>query len=121
MVETLIGKKRPRDDDFILTFPGIVPYAKRAAVDKSGLPVYQPTGAAYQQALAMQVQQPFVPVTSVDKFLSLHTSEMYCVTFGTEVGMGTKREKFKANVLFPPFCKEKIHVLLSKDWLLQNC
>ncbi|GIX73160.1 muscleblind-like protein 1 [Caerostris extrusa] len=58
MVETLIGKKRPRDDDLILTFPGIVPYAKRAAVDKSGLPVYQPTGAAYQQALAMQVQQP---------------------------------------------------------------
>ncbi|XP_015910677.1 muscleblind-like protein 1 isoform X2 [Parasteatoda tepidariorum] len=46
-----------------VTFPGIVPYAKRAAVDKSGLPVYQPTGAAYQQALAMQVQQPFVPVT----------------------------------------------------------
>ncbi|XP_035216845.1 muscleblind-like protein 1 isoform X6 [Stegodyphus dumicola] len=65
VVETLIGKKRPRDpaDDLILTFPGIVPYAKRAAVDKSGLPVYQPTGAAYQQALAMQVQQPFVPVT----------------------------------------------------------
>ncbi|XP_054723290.1 muscleblind-like protein 2a isoform X1 [Uloborus diversus] len=65
VVETLIGKKRPRDpaDDLILTFPGIVPYAKRAAVDKSGLPVYQPTSAAYQQALAMQVQQPFVPVT----------------------------------------------------------
>ncbi|XP_054723325.1 protein muscleblind-like isoform X5 [Uloborus diversus] len=49
--------------DRLETFPGIVPYAKRAAVDKSGLPVYQPTSAAYQQALAMQVQQPFVPVT----------------------------------------------------------
>ncbi|GFS45681.1 muscleblind-like protein 1 [Trichonephila inaurata madagascariensis] len=56
-----------------VTFPGIVPYAKRAAVDKSGLPVYQPTGAAYQQALAMQVQQPFVPVTCVPRLIFTST------------------------------------------------
>ncbi|XP_067118690.1 protein muscleblind-like isoform X5 [Centruroides vittatus] len=44
-------------------FPGMVPYTKRPALDKSGIPVYQPSTAAYQQALAMQVQQPFVPVS----------------------------------------------------------
>ncbi|GFW67579.1 muscleblind-like protein 3 [Trichonephila clavipes] len=44
-------------------FPGISPYSKRPAMDKSGLPVYQPSTAAYQQALTMQVQQPFVPVS----------------------------------------------------------
>ncbi|KFM70167.1 Muscleblind-like protein 3, partial [Stegodyphus mimosarum] len=44
-------------------FPGVSPYSKRPAMDKSGLPVYQPSTAAYQQALAMQVQQPFVPVS----------------------------------------------------------
>ncbi|XP_075211855.1 splicing regulator muscleblind isoform X6 [Lycorma delicatula] len=38
-------------------FPGMVPY-KRAAGDKSGVPVYQPSGTAYQQLL-----QPFVPVS----------------------------------------------------------
>lgn len=37
----------------------MVPY-KRAAVDKSGMPVYQP-GTTYQQL--MQLQQPFVPVS----------------------------------------------------------
>lgn len=63
--ETLMGKKRVRDpsDDFILAFPGMIPYSKRPAVEKSGLPVYQPGTTAYQQALAMQLQQPFVPVT----------------------------------------------------------
>lgn len=35
----------------------MVPY-KRAAGDKSGVPVYQPSGTAYQQLL-----QPFVPVS----------------------------------------------------------
>ncbi|XP_035226229.1 muscleblind-like protein 1 isoform X2 [Stegodyphus dumicola] len=44
-------------------FPGVSPYSKRPAMEKSGLPVYQPSTAAYQQALAMQVQQPFVPVS----------------------------------------------------------
>lgn len=38
-------------------FPGMVPY-KRAAGDKSGVPVYQPSATAYQQLL-----QPFVPVS----------------------------------------------------------
>jgi len=61
-VDTLMGKKRPRDptDDLVLAFPGMMPYNKRPAVDKSGMPVYQPS--TYQQAL-MQLQQPFVPVT----------------------------------------------------------
>ncbi|XP_040358449.1 muscleblind-like protein 1 [Ixodes scapularis] len=45
-------------------FPGIVPYTKRPALDKSGVPVYQPS-ATYQQAL-LQMQQPFVPVSSLD-------------------------------------------------------
>lgn len=60
-----IGKKRPHDptDDFILAIPGMIPYNKRPAVEKSGVPVYQPGTTAYQQALAMQLQQPFVPVT----------------------------------------------------------
>ncbi|XP_064455710.1 uncharacterized protein LOC135366755 isoform X14 [Ornithodoros turicata] len=44
-------------------FPGIVPYTKRPALDKSGVPVYQPSTTAYQQALALQMQQPFVPVS----------------------------------------------------------
>ncbi|XP_014470985.1 PREDICTED: uncharacterized protein LOC106742511 isoform X3 [Dinoponera quadriceps] len=43
------------------TFPGMVPY-KRPAADKSGVPVYQPTGATTYQQL-MQLQQPFVPVS----------------------------------------------------------
>lgn len=46
-------------------FPGMgVPY-KRPAGDKSGVPVYQPTGnAAYQQALMQQLGgQSFVPVS----------------------------------------------------------
>jgi len=38
-------------------FPGMVPY-KRTAGEKSGVPVYQPTSATYQQLL-----QPFVPVS----------------------------------------------------------
>ncbi|CAG7726026.1 unnamed protein product [Allacma fusca] len=47
------------------TYPGMVAY-KRPAGDKSGVPVYQPantpSAAAYQQL--MQLQQPFVPVSS---------------------------------------------------------
>ncbi|XP_073980033.1 splicing regulator muscleblind isoform X2 [Rhodnius prolixus] len=66
-------RKRPHDpaDDLILmdmksvgsfyyenfAFPGMVPY-KRTAGDKSGVPVYQPASATYQQLL-----QPFVPVS----------------------------------------------------------
>ncbi|XP_055532092.1 muscleblind-like protein 2a isoform X19 [Wyeomyia smithii] len=42
-------------------FPGMVPY-KRTAADKSGIPVYQPGATTYQQL--MQLQQPFVPVSS---------------------------------------------------------
>ncbi|XP_065202199.1 protein muscleblind isoform X3 [Planococcus citri] len=69
-----IGRKRPHDpnDDLLMmdmktvgafyyenfAFPGMVPY-KRAAGDKSGVPVYQQSAAtAYQQLL-----QPFVPVS----------------------------------------------------------
>ncbi|XP_076312599.1 muscleblind-like protein 1 isoform X3 [Tachypleus tridentatus] len=66
VVETLVSKKRSRDpaDDLILAFPGMAPFSKRPAVDKSGLPVFHPSAAvAYQQAMAMQVQQPFVPVS----------------------------------------------------------
>jgi muscleblind protein len=46
---------------FFQAFPGMVPY-KRPAGDKSGVPVYQPTGATTYQQL-MQLQQPFVPVS----------------------------------------------------------
>ncbi|XP_046427613.1 protein muscleblind isoform X9 [Neodiprion virginianus] len=43
-------------------FPGMVPY-KRPAGDKSGMPVYQPSGAATTYQQLMQLQQPFVPVS----------------------------------------------------------
>ncbi|XP_045108077.1 muscleblind-like protein 1 isoform X3 [Portunus trituberculatus] len=62
-----LGKKRGRDpgDELLMAFPGMgVPY-KRPAGEKSGMPVYQPTGsAAYQQALMQQLSgQSFVPVS----------------------------------------------------------
>ncbi|XP_065202203.1 protein muscleblind isoform X7 [Planococcus citri] len=51
-------QKMPRTADRLEAFPGMVPY-KRAAGDKSGVPVYQQSAAtAYQQLL-----QPFVPVS----------------------------------------------------------
>ncbi|XP_018058655.1 PREDICTED: histone acetyltransferase p300-like isoform X9 [Atta colombica] len=53
-------QKMPRTDR-LEAFPGMVPY-KRPAADKSGVPVYQPTGATTYQQL-MQLQQPFVPVS----------------------------------------------------------
>ncbi|XP_061941025.1 protein muscleblind isoform X6 [Apis cerana] len=53
-------------------FPGMVPY-KRPAGDKSGMPVYQPTGATTYQQL-MQLQQPFVPV-SFSNWLLCNTRE----------------------------------------------
>lgn len=70
------GKKRSAENDMIqmmdmktmgsfyyenFAFPGMVPY-KRTAADKSGIPVYQPGATTYQQL--MQLQQPFVPVSS---------------------------------------------------------
>ncbi|XP_026823815.1 uncharacterized protein LOC105281789 isoform X4 [Ooceraea biroi] len=77
MASIELGKKRMRDsnDDLLMmdmksvgsfyyenfAFPGMVPY-KRPAADKSGVPVYQPTGATTYQQL-MQLQQPFVPVS----------------------------------------------------------
>ncbi|XP_031779027.1 transcriptional regulator of filamentous growth FLO8 isoform X6 [Nasonia vitripennis] len=77
MASIELGKKRMRDsnDDLLMmdmksvgslyyenfAFPGMVPY-KRPAGDKSGVPVYQPTGATTYQQL-MQLQQPFVPVS----------------------------------------------------------
>eukprot|EP00106_Octopus_bimaculoides_P010300 XP_014777742.1 PREDICTED: muscleblind-like protein 2 [Octopus bimaculoides] len=68
VVEVLTGKKRPREPaDDLVTLGGLTgaPYAKRVAVadSKSGVPVYQPGNVAYQQALAMQLQQPYLPVT----------------------------------------------------------
>ncbi|XP_065074402.1 protein muscleblind-like isoform X10 [Ochlerotatus camptorhynchus] len=53
-------QKIPRSDR-LEAFPGMVPY-KRSAADKSGIPVYQPGATTYQQL--MQLQQPFVPVSS---------------------------------------------------------
>ncbi|XP_034941185.1 uncharacterized protein [Chelonus insularis] len=47
--------------DRLEAFPGMVPY-KRPAGDKSGMPVYQATGATTYQQL-MQLPQPFVPVS----------------------------------------------------------
>lgn len=45
------------------TFPGVLPY-KRSATDKSGLPMFQPGSAAYQQALMQQLgNQSYVPVS----------------------------------------------------------
>ncbi|GAB1605565.1 muscleblind 1 isoform X1, partial [Argonauta hians] len=68
VVDVLTGKKRTREPaDDLVTLGGITgaPYAKRVAVadSKSGVPVYQPGNVAYQQALAMQLQQPYLPVT----------------------------------------------------------
>ncbi|KAH0568474.1 hypothetical protein KQX54_021026 [Cotesia glomerata] len=77
MASIELGKKRMRDtnDDLLMmesksfgsfyyenfAFPGMVPY-KRPAGDKSGMPVYQATGATTYQQL-MQLPQPFVPVS----------------------------------------------------------
>ncbi|XP_015783513.1 muscleblind-like protein 1 isoform X2 [Tetranychus urticae] len=57
------GKKRVREtEDLLMTFPGVLPMTKRPALEKSGLPVFQPAAmvSAYQQALAMH--QSFVPL-----------------------------------------------------------
>ncbi|XP_046427600.1 protein muscleblind isoform X1 [Neodiprion virginianus] len=78
MAAVELGKKRMRDpnDDLLMmdmksvgsfyyenfAFPGMVPY-KRPAGDKSGMPVYQPSGAATTYQQLMQLQQPFVPVS----------------------------------------------------------
>jgi len=62
--QVMPSQKMPRTDR-LEAFPGMgVPY-KRPAGDKSGVPVYQPTGnAAYQQALMQQLGgQSFVPVS----------------------------------------------------------
>lgn len=48
--------------DVCSQIPGMVPYTKRPAQEKSGIPaVYQPNASNYQQL--MHVQQPFVPVS----------------------------------------------------------
>uniref|UniRef100_W8B512 Protein muscleblind n=1 Tax=Ceratitis capitata TaxID=7213 RepID=W8B512_CERCA len=63
-----VGKKRAAADNDMLqlmdvktAFSGMVPF-KRPAAEKSGIPVYQPGATTYQQL--MQLQQPFVPVSS---------------------------------------------------------
>ncbi|XP_075211861.1 splicing regulator muscleblind isoform X12 [Lycorma delicatula] len=55
--QTVVTQQKMPRSDRLEAFPGMVPY-KRAAGDKSGVPVYQPSGTAYQQLL-----QPFVPVS----------------------------------------------------------
>ncbi|XP_049291183.1 muscleblind-like protein 2a isoform X9 [Anopheles funestus] len=60
-------QKIPRSDR-LEAFPGMVPF-KRTAGEKSGIPVYQP-GATYQQL--MQLQQPFVPVSSTPTNIPLN-------------------------------------------------
>ncbi|XP_067626831.1 uncharacterized protein mbl isoform X27 [Eurosta solidaginis] len=75
-----VGKKRAAADNDMLqlmdvktvgsfyyenfAFSGMVPF-KRPAAEKSGIPVYQPGATTYQQL--MQLQQPFVPVSSTTK------------------------------------------------------
>ncbi|XP_023227461.1 muscleblind-like protein 1 isoform X3 [Centruroides sculpturatus] len=127
VVETLVGKKRPRDhaDDLILipsaeqgvcgtlfqAFPGMVPYTKRPALDKSGIPVYQPSTAAYQQALAMQVQQPFVPVS----LPMMHSSAMASTATGTAI----------CNAASVTYCDEKGQLLdtlpVCRDFKSSQC
>ncbi|GFT81996.1 muscleblind-like protein 1 [Nephila pilipes] len=106
-----------------VTFPGIVPYAKRAAVDKSGLPVYQPTGAAYQQALAMQVQQPFVPVTlpvmhaapdTTASAASNSSSVAYCDDKGQLLDTLPLCRDFKSGLCKRPQCR---YVHLLEDYV----
>uniref|UniRef100_A0A1B6EMV7 C3H1-type domain-containing protein n=2 Tax=Proconiini TaxID=565685 RepID=A0A1B6EMV7_9HEMI len=55
--QTVVTQQKMPRSDRLEAFPGMVPY-KRAAGDKSGVPVYQPSATAYQQLL-----QPFVPVS----------------------------------------------------------
>ncbi|XP_015783516.1 protein muscleblind isoform X5 [Tetranychus urticae] len=58
----LIATKQTARTDRLETFPGVLPMTKRPALEKSGLPVFQPAAmvSAYQQALAMH--QSFVPL-----------------------------------------------------------
>ncbi|XP_055372683.1 GATA zinc finger domain-containing protein 14-like isoform X2 [Condylostylus longicornis] len=52
-------------------FSGMVPF-KRPAAEKSGIPVYQANATTYQQL--MQLQQPFVPVSSTNNKIPLNAS-----------------------------------------------
>ncbi|XP_076336316.1 splicing regulator muscleblind isoform X1 [Tachypleus tridentatus] len=62
-LQSQLKAAQSRANTAVMAFPGMVPYTKRPALDKSGLPVYQPSATPYHQALTMQVQQPFVPVS----------------------------------------------------------
>ncbi|XP_023227463.1 muscleblind-like protein isoform X5 [Centruroides sculpturatus] len=92
-------------------FPGMVPYTKRPALDKSGIPVYQPSTAAYQQALAMQVQQPFVPVS----LPMMHSSAMASTATGTAI----------CNAASVTYCDEKGQLLdtlpVCRDFKSSQC
>uniref|UniRef100_A0A8D8W251 Uncharacterized protein n=1 Tax=Cacopsylla melanoneura TaxID=428564 RepID=A0A8D8W251_9HEMI len=55
--QNAVAQQKIARTDRIESFPGMMPF-KRPAGDKSGVPVYQPNAAAYQQLL-----QPFVPVS----------------------------------------------------------
>ncbi|XP_013775044.1 muscleblind-like protein 2 isoform X1 [Limulus polyphemus] len=62
-LQAQLKASQSRANTAAMVFPGMVPYTKRTAFDKSGLPMYQPSTTPYQQAITMQVQQPFVPVS----------------------------------------------------------
>ncbi|XP_055372688.1 uncharacterized protein LOC129606396 isoform X6 [Condylostylus longicornis] len=80
------GKKRAAENDIFqlmdmktvgsfyyenFAFSGMVPF-KRPAAEKSGIPVYQANATTYQQL--MQLQQPFVPVSSTNNKIPLNAS-----------------------------------------------
>ncbi|XP_046402479.1 muscleblind-like protein 3 isoform X9 [Ischnura elegans] len=128
-----VGKKRARDpsDDILLmdmksvgsfyydnfAFPGMVPY-KRPAADKSGVPVYQPNATTYQQL--MQLQQPFVPVSSL---LPVAPSNAHYVVYTDEQGqlLDTLRvcQDFNRHNCKRPACKfvhlQESHVEVVDD------
>ncbi|XP_037914187.1 uncharacterized protein LOC119653550 isoform X14 [Hermetia illucens] len=86
-----VGKKRAAENDMFqlmdmktvgsfyyenFAFSGMVPY-KRPAAEKSGIPVYQPGATTYQQL--MQLQQPFVPVSSLGNNANVPPNAPYVI------------------------------------------
>lgn len=54
------------------TFPGLMPYKR--PLDNKGIPMYQPSAAAYQQLMQLQSQQPYVPVSCEYQSQPTHAS-----------------------------------------------
>ncbi|XP_046402482.1 muscleblind-like protein isoform X11 [Ischnura elegans] len=110
------AQKMPRSDR-LEAFPGMVPY-KRPAADKSGVPVYQPNATTYQQL--MQLQQPFVPVSSL---LPVAPSNAHYVVYTDEQGqlLDTLRvcQDFNRHNCKRPACKfvhlQESHVEVVDD------